>query len=73
MVIIEFTFYFLSKAFNTFDHDVLLCKLSHYDVRGIALNWFKEYLSNRKQYVVVNDVNSNLRNISCGILYCAVL
>ena len=57
----------LSNAFYAVDHDILLCKMSHYGIKGIALNWFNAYLSNRKQYVVFNGVNSNLINISCGI------
>ena len=57
----------LSMAFDTLDHNILLCKLSHCDIGGIVLYCLKAYLSSRKQYVVFNGVNSNLRNISCGI------
>ena len=38
----------LSKAFDTLEHTLLLKKLDKYGIRGIALEWFKDYLTNRK-------------------------
>ena len=63
----------LSKAFDTVDHGILLKKLNHYGIRGIANNLINSYLSNRKQYVQIGDVKSSLLNINCGVPQGSVL
>ena len=63
----------LQKAFDTVNHDILLKKLEHYGIRGTPLNWFKSYLSNRKQFVSINGHSSSLANISCGVPQGSVL
>jgi hypothetical protein len=53
----------LSRAFDTLDHQILFSKLEHYGIPGIALQWFKSYFSNRKQFVQFNEMHSTERII----------
>ena len=49
----------LSAAFDTIDHQILLQRLEHLiGIKGTALKWFKSYLSDRLQFVNVNDKSS---------------
>ena len=50
----------IQKAFDTVEHDILFSKFEHYGVRDLANEWFKSYLSNRKQEVSINGYHSNL-------------
>ena len=63
----------LTKAFDTVDHDILLHKLEHYGIREFALDWFKSYLSDRKQYVHLNGVDTEMEGITCGVPQGSVL
>ena len=57
----------LSKAFDTIDHALLCQKLEYYGIRGIALDWFNNYLSNRKQFVNLNGKDSSLLTVLCRV------
>ena len=57
----------LAKAFDTVNHSILLTKLYHYGIRGVPYNWFKNYLSNRHQYVYINSTKSDKLPVTCGV------
>ena len=63
----------LKKAFDTVNHKILLLKLEHYGIRGKSLEWFASYLSNRSQFVILNNISSNTKNVSCGVPQGSVL
>ena len=63
----------LKKAFDTIDHSLLLRKLERYGIRGKANDWVKSYLHHRKQFVQVDEHQSNLLNIVCGVPQGSVL
>ena len=42
---------------------MLLEKLNHYGIRGIANDWFSSYLSDRTQFVSINGFNSDYKNV----------
>ena len=54
----------LSKAFDTLEHEVLFDKLSIYGIRGVALNWYKSYLNNRKLRVKCMVASSSKQEYS---------
>jgi hypothetical protein len=63
----------LRKAFDTVNHTILLKKLEKIGVKGIELCWFKNYLTDRKQFVSLNDVTSKLLSCYLGVPQGSIL
>lgn len=63
----------LKRAFETVDRNLLIKKLSSYEVGDICLNWFENYLQNRLQRVVCNNVCSNMEYINVGVVQGSTL
>ena len=63
----------LSKAFDTLDHGILIRKLAHYGINGIALEWFTSYLTGRTQYVEIDGVSSNILSLFTGVPQGSIL
>ena len=57
----------LKKAFDTVNHSILIRKLSHYGIRGIANDLFSSYLHDRKQFVKIENVKSDMKVTEYGV------
>ena len=63
-----------SKAFDTIQHNILLEKLYHYGVRGVAHDLISSYHSNRKQFVYYDsECYSAVEDINVGVPQGSVL
>ena len=68
MVMVDFR-----KAFDLVDHTLLLKKLRHYKLSDKTINWFSSYLLGRKQKVVINNIESRMENVLCGVPQGSIL
>ena len=61
----------LQKAFDTVNHTILCEKLRAMGVGSVE--WFSSYLSDRQQFVNVNNVSSSSLPIKCGVPQGSIL
>ena len=57
----------ISKAFDRVWHDGLIYKLKKFGIHGDLLNWFKDYLTDRQQKVIIRGQHSELGHIKAGV------
>ena len=55
------------KAFDTVNHEILLEKLKHYGIRSKQNDWFRSFLTNRKQYVSMEGFFSQTKIVKCDV------
>ena len=63
----------LAKAFDTVDHNILLNKLNKYGVRGLPAKLITNYLQNRTQQTVIDNIKSDVLKINCGVPQGSIL
>jgi ribonuclease P/MRP protein subunit RPP40 len=63
----------VQKALDSVSHDILLDTMFMYGERNVVHNWFKSYLHRRQQYVLVNNVCSDVRRPKYGVFQGSVL
>ena len=61
----------LQKAFETVEHDILCRKLQIMGVESVE--WFRSYLTDRKQSVHVNNTKSDFDKVVCGVPQGSIL
>ena len=57
----------LKKAFHTVNHEKLLLKLYHYGIGGPTHELLTSYLSERKQFVCANNLQSEVQQVTFGV------
>ena len=57
----------LRKAFDSVDHEILISKLESYGLKDIKLDWFRNYLADRKQLVSFRKEISEPCLITLGV------
>ena len=63
----------LSKAFDTIDHNILLDKLKYYGLYDTAIKLFRSFLTNRYQYVQMENAKSQMLGINTGVPQGSIL
>ncbi len=62
-----------SKAFDILDHHILVKKLEYYGLNGLTINLMESYLLNRKQYVEIDDSDSDMLILTTGVAQGSIL
>ena len=63
----------LSKAFDSLSHKILLDKIKHLGITGLAYKLLQSYLLNRQQYVAFKNCRSGLKFINNSVPQGSIL
>jgi hypothetical protein len=63
-------FFYLKKAYDVINHDILIDKINSYGIRGKSNLWIKSHLVLRKQYVEINQSDSRISSQNKYISLC---
>ena len=63
----------LSNAFDSLDHVILLNKLKYYGVIGTPLQLIKSYLTDRNQFVQIDNTKSSILHLKTGVPQGSIL
>ena len=63
----------LRKAFDTVCHEILCKKIEKYGLRNKVLNWCINYLKDREQVTLANNIRSKANNLTFGVPQGSVL
>lgn len=63
----------ITKAFDTVNHEILINKLYNAGFRGVVLDWFRSYLSDREHVTKVGDFLSGSICVNSGVPQGSVL
>lgn len=61
------------KAINSVPHRRLISKVHAYGIKGNVAKWLNDFLRNRSQDVVVNEVQSKEAKVTSGIPQSSIL
>ena len=72
-MVVDSIFFDFSKAFDTVPHDKLISRLHSCGIRGVILQWIKDFLANRYQKGRISNTYSGLLPVLSGVIQGSVL
>ena len=70
---LSFLYFDFAKAFDTVPHNILIQKLYNIGFGGKLIQLISSYLTNRKQYVKINNEVSDLIEVTSGVPQGSIL